>query len=96
MRPAKRGEEESSNRTKRARSASATERASDPERGKRARLHSDTPNPANICARSRLLGTQVVQLGLNGPFGRIPEFLVDVDVDVFDDLAGGGIAAEVP
>ncbi|OOK75900.1 hypothetical protein BZL30_3409 [Mycobacterium kansasii] len=33
---------------------------------------------------------------LHRPFGRIPELLVDVDIDVFDDLTGGGIVAEFP
>ena len=43
-----------------------------------------------------LLRAQIVQLSLHRPLGRFPELLVDVDVYVFDDLAAGGVATEVP
>ena len=43
----------------------------------------------------RLSAPQIVQLGLHRPFGGVPQLLVDVDVDVFDDLARGGVVAEL-
>jgi len=50
------------------------------------------PSTQTRCA----LAAQVVQLRLNGPFGRVPEFLVDVNIDVFNDVARRGLVAEIP
>lgn len=39
---------------------------------------------------------QIVQLCLHRPFGRIPKLFVNVEVDVFDDLADRGVVTEIP
>ena len=42
------------------------------------------------------VGTQVVELGLDRPFGVVPKLFVDIGVDVLDDLAGRRVIAERP
>src|SRR5690606_6749861 len=51
------------------------------------------------CDRSAVVTTpksQVIELGAHRRLGGVPQFLVDIGVDVFHHLTRGGVLAEFP